>query len=133
MPKKSVVLYSYHPRDAAIAARIAEEFRRSGVEIYDPITNSAAGSVRDSVVRAARSSVALVLVIMSPDYPGSGWSAYLAGMFSAMQKPVIVLASQNVPPSSIPADLAIQGVYTFDPDMPEAAVRRSLIAFSAAA
>ena len=124
MAKQRTVFFSYNRRDASIAEKIAREFKRSGVQLYDPSKELVAGdNFRETIRRAAKSSVALVLVVASPDYAASAWSGYEAGLFDATGKPVIVLASRVFPISSLPVDLMTNRVYTFDPSMPELAAR----------
>ena len=53
----------------------------------------------------------------------SNWSAYEAGMFAALDKPVVVLASQNFALSDLPIEVRHNVVRTFDPALPEAGAR----------
>jgi predicted nucleotide-binding protein len=116
MPK---VFLSYSRRDGNLAATIARELRKYGVEALLDESVRPGDDFRRSIKSAIRKSDGFVLVVTSPDVAASSWRGYELGMAEALGKPILLLLSQNHSAAQLPSDLAGLPIAAFDPERPE--------------
>ena len=110
------VFLSHSARDAKMAAAIARELSKLGVEAFDASEDCGqARYVRQVIKAAIRRADAFVLVIGAPDTASASWAAYELGMAEALGKPILTLLSHNHVAAELPADLAGLPVAPFDP------------------
>lgn len=124
MRRHAKVLLSYQNHDMQLALRVEAEFEKVGISTWDINQETIRGSIRDAIVRQARGAAALVLIVRSIDNPISAWGQFEVGVFWGLSKPVIILAADTVPASSLPVELASAPRHSFDPANPRDAVRR---------
>lgn len=112
---------SHAHRDAAVAAKIAAALDRAGLQTIQPARHLRPGaSWRQSVKDGLADADAVVLVIATPDTVSNSWIAYEAGAAEALGKPIIVLASHDIPSDELPVELASHDIVLFDPHDPAA-------------
>jgi hypothetical protein len=121
------IFLSHGARDADLAAGIARELRKHGVESFDASRGVAAGEdVRQTIKSAIRRSDGFVLVLGAPESAATSWSGYELGMAEALGKPILILLSHNHAADQLPSDLAGLPIVGFDPSRPEL-VSRELV------
>ena len=131
MPK---VFLSHSRRDADLAASVARELRRLGVEAFDVFEHVASGEGWRRTVKAAiRRAEGFVLVVGVPEVAASSWTGYELGMAEALGKPILILLSHNRTASELPIEMSELPVLSFDPKRPEHAARAIADRFFAAA
>jgi nucleoside 2-deoxyribosyltransferase len=130
MPK---VFLSYTRRDANLAAAIARELRKHGVEALVDESIAPGDDFRRTIKSAVRKADGFVLVVTSPDAAASSWTSYELGMAEALGKPILLLLSQNHSAAQLPSDLAGLPTTAFDPEHPETVGREIVDRLLAAA
>ena len=134
MSKGDTVFLSYSRHDADVASKIAGVLVRNGFKLFDPSKDILAGQKFIDAVRGGiQRSKSMILIVTSPEQMMSGWSAFEVGMFDALDKPVVVMASHNFALSDLPIEVRDKTVRTFDPSLPEAGARAVASALLAAA
>lgn len=117
----SRLFLSHAHRDSAVAAKIAAALDQVGLDTFQPARHLRAGtSWRQGVKDALAEADAVVLVIATPDAASNSWIAYEAGVAEATGKPIIVLASHDIPSDELPVEFASHDLVLFDPDDPAA-------------
>lgn len=93
------VFVSYAPTDAAVARSVEQELREHGllpesaaVKIMS-IDDIPAGADVRAAIRSSIRSADMVVIVSSPDAARSAYVNYEAGMASALEKPVVILAT----------------------------------------
>lgn len=114
---------SHSGRDSSFAHRVSDALRTMGVKPLDPLNYSAGGNIRKAVLSAARAADALIVIVASGDERLPAWAEYEVGLFDALNKPVIVLASDRIPAASMPVELRGNRWHSFDAAKPEQAAR----------
>jgi len=127
------VFLSHSHRDTEIAAGIARELRRLGIELFDVDSIAAGQEWRHTITEAVRSADAFVLVVGAPEVASSSWVGYELGMAEAWHKPILILLSHNRTPGELPPDMSELPVVAFDPAQPERAAREIVDRLLAAA
>lgn len=131
MPK---VFLSHSRRDADLAAGVARELRRLGIEPFHEVESvDPGGDWRQSIKDAIRGADAFALVVVAPEVTSSSWAGYELGMAEALGKPILVLLSHNRTASELPPDMSELPVVAFDPERPEQAAREIVDRLLAAA
>jgi nucleoside 2-deoxyribosyltransferase len=113
------VFLSHSRRDANLAAGIASDLQRYGVEAVVDESITAGDDLRRTINSAIRRADAFVIVVTSPDAAASSWTSYELGMAEALGKPILLLLSQNHSAAQLPSDLAGLPIAAFDPQRPE--------------
>jgi hypothetical protein len=113
------VFLSYGRRDAILAAAIARELGKFGVEALFDEGITPGDDFRRAIKSAVRKADGFVLVVTSPDAAASSWTSYELGMAEALGKPILLLLSQNHSASQLPSDLVGVPIVAFDPERPE--------------
>ena len=127
------VFLSHCRRDANLAAGIASELRKHGVETVLDESIAPADDFRRTIKSAIRRADAFVIVVTSPDVAASSWTSYELGMAEALGKPILLLLSQNHSAAQLPSDLAGLPIVAFDPERPETVGREIVDRLLAAA
>jgi len=127
------VYLSHIRRDADLAADIARELRKHGVEPIDVESTGPGDDLRRTIKSAIRRADAFVLVLRAPESAASSWVGYELGMAEALGKPILLLLSHNHSTSQLPDDMAGLRTVAFDPDRPESAGREIIERLLAAA
>ncbi len=132
MSKRSIYL-SYSQRDSEIAARVEKTLRRLGFDAFNPARDVSPGEDwRKAIQAAVKRSDALILLITSPDSVVASWMSYEAGMAEALEKRVLVLASNRHSVSELPAELGGVPIVDLDPLAPERAAQHVVEELAAA-
>lgn len=119
MPK---VFLSHGFRDAELAAKIARELRKHGVEPVDVFELAPqAEDVRQAIKSAIRRADGFVLILGMPEYATSGWTSYELGMAEALGMPILLLLSHNHATDQLPFDMVGLPIVSYDPKHPELA------------
>ena len=113
------VFLSHSRRDANLAAGIASDLQRYGIEAVGDESITAGKDLRRTIRSAIRRADAFVIVVTSPDAAASSWTSYELGMAEALGKPILLLLSQNHSAAQLPSDLAGLPIAAFDPERPE--------------
>ena len=101
------VFLSHSRRDADLAAGIARELRKYGIEPFDVFESIAAGEDwRQTVKSAIRRAEGFVLIVSTPEAVSTSWSSYELGMAEALGKRALLLLSHNYAAAQLPLDLA---------------------------
>ncbi len=128
------VFLSHSRRDADLAAGIARELRKYGIEPFDVFESIAAGEDwRQTVKSAIRRAEGFVLIVSTPEAVSTSWSSYELGMAEALGKRALLLLSDNYAAAQLPLDLAGLPIVPFDPAHPEVAAREVVDRLMAAA
>lgn len=128
------VFLSHSRRDADLAAGIARELRKRGVEPFDVFEDVASGEDwRQTIKQAIRRADGFVLVVGAPEVTSSSWAGYELGIAEALGKPILVLLSHNRTVGELLFDMSELPVLSFDPEQPEQAAREIVDRLLAAA
>ena len=128
------VFLSHSRRDSDLAAGIARELRKQGIEPLDVFESIAAGEDwRQTVKSAIRRAEGFVLIVSTPEAASTSWSTYELGMAEALGKRTLLLLSNNYATAQLPLDLAGLPIVPFDPTHPEVAAREVVDRLMAAA
>jgi nucleoside 2-deoxyribosyltransferase len=113
------VFLSHGARDAELAASIARELRKHGVDAFDVFDSAPTRDLRQTIKSAIRRADGFVIVVTSPDVASSSWTSYELGMAEALGKPILLLLSQNYGVDELATDLVGLPIAAFDPKHPE--------------
>lgn len=127
------VFLSHSARDARLAAGIARELRKHGVEPIDAFESVAGDDWRHTIKSAIRGAYGFVLVVGAPETASSSWVSYELGVAEALGKPILLLLSQNRTAGELPDDMGGLPIVWFDPKLPEQAAREIVDRLLAAA
>ena len=128
------VFLSHSTRDAKLAAGIARELRKHGIEPLDMFESGApAEDFRQITKSAIRRADGFVLVLGTPESASSSWVSYELGMAEALGKPILLMLSHNHTAGQLPSDLAGLPIVSFDPKQPGSAGREVVDRLLAAA
>jgi nucleoside 2-deoxyribosyltransferase len=118
------IFISHSARDRSIAAAIEHELEKLGFDVFNPANDIRAGDRwSDAIKSGIRRADMVIVLVASPEAAGTSWIGYELGVAEALGKPVLVLASNTNPLSTLPVDLLASRVLSFDPRMLEAAAR----------
>jgi nucleoside 2-deoxyribosyltransferase len=104
MTTRIFVSYSYADQDRVLPilenlSRFAPEIPVDR-EIMDPLqVGVSSGSIREAIQEQMRAAD-LVVVLLTPNNQASPWAMYEVGMATALGKPIVALATQDVESSS---------------------------------
>ena len=128
------VFLSHSRRDADLAAGIARELRRRGIEPFDVLDNVTAGEDwRQTIKSAIRRADGFVLIVSTPEAVSTSWASYELGMAEALGKQILLLLSHNYTIAELPLDMAGLPIVPFDPAHPQLAAHEVVDRLLAAA
>ena len=113
------VFLSHSHRDAELAAGIARELRKHGVEPFLDTSIAPGEDFRRVIKSAIRRADGFVVIVTAPKSVSSSWAGYELGMAKTLGKPILILLSCNHGAGQLPADLAGLPIVSFDPSHPE--------------
>ena len=114
----TVVFLSHSQRDAGLAADIAGELRKHGVEPFVDLELARGEDFRRAIKSAIRRADGFVVIVTSPEALPSSWTSYELGMAETLGKPILVLLSHNHSAGQLPADFSGLPIVAFDPQYP---------------